>query len=236
MLKVIFLTAFFVYLPEDAFAWGPMTHCYLANELLKYLALLPPDISLIIRNFKQDFIYGNIMADSVMGKRFMPKQNHSHSWEFALSLFKQASTQSEKSFVYGYLCHLAADTVAHRELTIKMKDIEHSWVEFTLDSLVDKTNRIKSLTINRLVQKRNDRFLKKSIPHHVLPFDTHKRIFKGFLVISALTNFSMINNLNINRKEICKLHEESIIRMIDVMSNGFQSCVTKEDPSPYQDV
>ncbi|MFQ3573244.1 MAG: zinc dependent phospholipase C family protein [Thermodesulfovibrionales bacterium] len=235
MFKVIFFTYIIIHIPDNAFAWGPMTHSYLANEMLRYLALLPPEVSIIIKNFKQDFIYGNIMADSIMGKRYMPKEKQSHSWGFAQALTQKVSTSSEMAFVYGYICHLAADTVAHRELTLKMRDFQHTWIEFLADSLVDKTNRVKSLTINRIVQKRNDRFLKKRFPSHMVSFDTHKRLFKGFLILSALANFSNVPKINIDRKKICKLHEESILRMIDILSNGFDSFVVKEDPFPFQD-
>lgn len=235
IIKTIFLAVIFIHFPENAFAWGPMTHGYLANELLRHIALLPPDISLIIRNFSQDFIYGNIMADSIIGKRFMPKDRQSHSWEFAKALSKQASKPSEKSFVYGYLCHLAADTVAHGVLTLKMKDFEHTWVEFMADSLIDRSNRLKSLKINPFVQKRNDRFLKKRVPSHVLSFNAHKRIFKGLLLLSAFADFSTVNKMNIDKIKICKLREESIFRMIDILSNGSDSFVVRESPFPYQD-
>ena len=46
---------------------------------------------------------------------------------------------AEKAFAYGYLSHLAADTVAHEILTDDMKNMEHAWAELKADSMIKKT-------------------------------------------------------------------------------------------------
>ncbi len=228
MLKAIIFTAIYLSLPDNALAWGPMTHAYLAGEVLKFGSLLPPDVWLIISNFRQDFLYGNLMADMIIGKRYLPKDRQHHNWDFAINLMQKANTPSEKAFMYGFLSHLAADTVAHRTLTRHKIDIQHTWIEFMADRAIDNACRIRSVTIKKAVQDRNDRFLKASLPGFVFSFNTHKRIFKGMVLLSALTRKKI---RGLDRGYLEKLHNESIMRMLDVLINGKDSKVLNISPS-----
>ncbi len=229
MLKIILANIFFFLLPDNAFAWGPMTHAYFAGEILKCGSMLPPDIWLVIGNFRQDFLYGNLMADMIIGKKYLPKDMQFHNWDFALRLMNQANTHSEKSFIYGFLCHLAADTVAHRILTKQREDIKHAWIEFMADTLIDGSCRLSSLSIKKTVQERNDQFLKKSMPNLVFSFKTHKRIFKSVVLLSAIArkNFD-----SLDRDYLEGLHNKSMTRMLDVLINGSKSPILKISPSP----
>jgi hypothetical protein len=229
MLKTIILTAIYLSLPENAFAWGPMTHAYLAGEVLKLGSLLPPEVWLIIGNFRQDFLYGNLMADMIIGKRYLPKDKQIHDWDFALRLMQKANTPSEKSFMYGFLSHLAADTVAHQTLTRQKVDIHHTWIEFMADRAIDNACRMRSVTIKKAVQNRNDRFLKESLSGFVFSFNTHKRIFKGVVLLSALVKKGLVQ---IDRSYLERLHNESLIRMLNVLLNGKDSPVLAISPSP----
>ena len=76
--------------PAAAFAWGPLTHIYLGNELFSLGALLPAGILEIIRRYRKDFLYGNIMADIILGKKYLPDEKSSHSWEVGFDLLNAA--------------------------------------------------------------------------------------------------------------------------------------------------
>ena len=83
--------------------------------------ILPAGIYALMKKYRNDFIYGNLMADIIVGKKYLPDEKSSHNWDVAFSLFDAATTQQQKAFVYGYMSHLAADTVAHERLTIGRK-------------------------------------------------------------------------------------------------------------------
>src|SRR5512139_1261957 len=110
MIIILFFIAF-VSVPSLSYAWGPLTHSYFANEIFSYAPLIPAAVLALLRKYRQDFLYGSLMADMILGKSHLPDSKSSHSWDVALNLLKQARTGPEKAFVYGYLCHLAADTV-----------------------------------------------------------------------------------------------------------------------------
>lgn len=238
-----FLTAFFVFffalLPTSVYAWGPLTHVYLGTEVFFLGTLLPAGLYSVIRRFRQDFIYGNLMADFVIGKKYLPLERSPHSWDVALRLMGASNTDSEKAFSLGYLSHLAADTVAHDIYTKGVKDIEHTFLELRADSVIDKRYWLQAMSIERKVQRRNDRFLEMSSPRRAFfSFNTNKRLFKGMVILSGLNKerFGDFIDRNIiisgasNRENIKRLHEESLDRMVDVLKNGRNSVVLKGNP------
>ncbi|MFN3481227.1 MAG: zinc dependent phospholipase C family protein [Thermodesulfovibrionales bacterium] len=236
-LKVIFFLSFF-FVPSMAFAWGPLTHFYLGSEILSLGSLIPAGIYSILKKYKHDFLYGNLMADIVIGKKYLPEDKNSHSWDVALNLFDSARTRQQKAFVYGYLSHLAADTVAHGKFTGNRKNIGHTLIELKADSIIDKRYWIQAITINKSVQQRNDVFLERSLERAIFSFKTNKRIFKGMLFLSCFNQKRVGDLIERNLKGfmspsnnyIQSLHDESIKRIIDVLRNGRDSKVFEDSP------
>jgi hypothetical protein len=227
-----------VLIPSFAFAWGPLTHMYLGSEILSFGSLLPAGIYAMIRKYRHDFLYGNLMADIIIGKKFLPEDKNPHSWDVALSLFDSAKTQQQKAFVYGYMSHLAADTVAHGSFTNDKKNIGHTLRELRADSLIDKRYWIQARKIDRKVQIRNDIFLERSLESTFFSFKTNKRIFKGVLLLSCFNKervgeFIQRNSLDpsmLTRGNILQLHNDSINRMADILCNGKDAEVINESP------
>lgn len=225
-------------IPSFAFAWGPLTHIYLGNEIFSLGSLLPAGVYALIKKYRNDFLYGNLMADIIIGKKFLPEDKNPHSWDVALSLFDSAKTQQQKAFVYGYMGHLAADTIAHGNFTNKRRNIGHTLVELRADSMIDKKYWFQAIRIDRKVQMRNDTFLERSLESVFFSFKTNKRIFKGMLLLSCFNkervgNFIQRNAVDpaiLTRKNIKQLQIESLDRMMDILCNGKSSEVIKENP------
>jgi len=232
------LLAGILFIPSQALAWGPLSHIYFGNEILAFSPLLPAGIYSIIRKYKQDFIYGNLMADIIIGKKYLPRERNSHSWKVGLSLLDNSENEQQKAFSLGYLSHLAADTVAHRILTRHRRNLGHTLYEMKADSIVDKSYWFQAVAIDKRVQKRNDIFMERSLDRFIFSFRTNKRIFKGVFMLSLFNLESMGKFIDNNvpgkympdRKTIEKLHEKSIDRIIDVLNNGRNSAVLKESP------
>lgn len=228
----------FLLVPSFAFAWGPLTHIYLGNELFGFGSLLPAGILEIIRRYRKDFLYGNIMADIIIGKKYMPKAKSSHSWDVAFDLLRSARTNQQKSFVYGYMCHLAADTVAHNIYTVDRKNIGHTVMEMKADSIIDKKYWFQAMAIERKIQSRNDVFLENSLDRFMFSFKTNKRIFKSMVILSVFNQERIGDFIDRNlttslpdRDIIENLHEESLDRIIDLLQNFESSEVVKASPS-----
>lgn len=226
MIFLLFLLGFLL-IPSSAFAWGPMTHIYLGSEIYSYASLIPSGIVTLLKKYRQDFLYGNLMADILLGKKYLPDNKSSHNWNVGLGLLSQAKKCPEKAFVYGYLSHLAADTVAHRTLTENKRNMRHAWIEMKADSIIDKTYWLQSVTISRAVQMRNDRFLEGSLDSFIFSFKTNKRIYKGMVFLSFL---SKAKKNGINTQYILDLHNESIASMLDLLQNGKNAAVLDKSP------
>ncbi len=235
--KVLLILSF-LFIPSVVFAWGPLTHVYLGNEIFSLASLLPASVYAVIRKYRHDFLYGNLMADIIIGKKFLPKDKNPHSWDVGLSLLDSARTQQQKAFVYGYVSHLAADTVAHGSFTNTKRNIGHTLVELRADSMIDKKYWIQAVTIDRKVQTRNDLFLEQSLESAFFSFKTNKRIFRGMLLLSCFNkervgNFIQRNAVDptaLTRNNIQRLQMESVNRMADVLCNGRDSEVVHKSP------
>ncbi|MEO5358693.1 MAG: zinc dependent phospholipase C family protein [Nitrospirae bacterium YQR-1] len=216
-----------------------MTHTYLANEVLFFSFLLPPAVSAVINRFKEDFLYGNIIADIVLGKKYLPQEKSSHSWDFGFRLIEGAKTSQQKAFACGYLSHLAADTVAHDILTRESKNIEHTLYELKADSFINRKYWLQAVAIKKSVQKRNDLFLENSICKLFLSFKINKRIYKSLLFMSLLATGGVINIVEGHmpysytppRHMIEELIEESLRRIIDILKHGKSSKIADIKPS-----
>ena len=235
MLLRVFLVIFFLFIPSFAFAWGPLTHTYLGNEIYYFGSILPAWVFNLLKRYRGDFLYGNIMADIILAKNLLPPEKNSHSWEVGFGLLEAAKKSSEKTFSLGYISHLAADTVAHSIYT-RRKNIRHTFIELRSDSLIHKKYWFQAVGIDRVIQHRNDRFLEQSLERAIFSFKTNKRIFKGMLFLSGLNKkrFGEFIDRNllmpVKREEIKKLHAESLDSIIDVLRHGDHSVVLKKNP------
>ena len=223
----VLIAAGFILIPSFAFAWGPMTHIYLGNELLSYASLIPAGIFALLRKHKQDFLYGNLMADMILGKKYLPDDKSSHSWDVGLKLLDQAKTWPERAFAYGYLCHLAADSVAHEALTDEKGNVGHTWVELKADSLIDKTYWFQTVLISRKVRKRSDLLLEHSLDRFLFSFKTNKRLYKSMVFFSFLNKK---RRRGVDKERINELHDKSITRMLDLLQHGTESRVVYKSP------
>jgi len=98
---------------RNALAWGPGVHVHTANFALENLQLLLPQVANLIARWPQSFLYGCLSPDIFIGKSYLSRPATSHSWPVAQRLLAQATCPPQQAFAYGYLSHLAADTVAH---------------------------------------------------------------------------------------------------------------------------
>ncbi len=224
---ILLSVAGFIFVPSAAFAWGPLTHMYLGNEILSCAPLIPAGILSLLKKHKQDYLYGNLMADIIIGKKYLPDDKSSHSWDVGLKLLDQAKSWPERAFAYGYLGHLAADTVAHETLTEEMGTMGHTWAEMKADSLIDKAYWLQTVTISKSVRKRSDLLLENSLDRYVFSFKTNRRIYKSIVFLSF---FNKKRRRGVDRTLIHELHEESIARMLDLLQNGTDSVVLTKNP------
>ena len=226
-----------LFMPSTAEAWGPLTHVYLGNQLLEMgTSLIPLGVYSILKKYKNDFLYGNVSADIIMGRRFQGAEKSSHDWNIAWKMISSARSDRRRAFAYGYLMHLCADSVVHNQDRC-YKPFSHSLIELKSDSGIDKKYRRVMKRFDKVMQKENDIFMEKRLESQFFSFKTNKRIFKGVLRVSRFPNYSPVSNFIDNRfpyavsaVNIDDLQQESLVRMCELLNNGKDSDALKEHP------
>ena len=86
------------------------------------------------------FLYGSIAADISFAKKYVPEGRHCHNWAVGEEILAAADSEPLAAVGYGYLAHLAADTVAHNVfvprqllLTSTTQALGHTYWEHRMD-------------------------------------------------------------------------------------------------------
>jgi hypothetical protein len=189
-------------LPGVAHAWGPATHLDLGNTILNNATQLCAPVRALIETYPYDFLYGNISADIVVGKNLVKELNHCHNWKIGFKLLKKTDSDSQRAFAYGYLSHLAADTIAHNHFIPEMmirsfsaRTLRHIYWELRFDALVDKKVWLLPKKIIKRIHKDNDRLLDSIIEDTPLSFKTNKTIFSSMLSLHKFEQWHKMLNL-----------------------------------------
>lgn len=176
-------------LPDPAAAWGPATHVALGEAVLGSLYLVPPAIRAILERYPLHFLYGSVAADISFAKKYVPEGRHCHSWEIGEEILASAESERLAAVGYGYLAHLAADTVAHNVfvprqllLTSTTQALGHTYWEHRMDMHVGES----FLTLARHIvvdhdHGEADQLFDDVLSRTVFSFDTNRRIFRGMI-------------------------------------------------------
>ena len=177
---------------QDAWAGGPATHVKLAADLFSNLSFLPAAVAAIIHAHRRYFAYGNVATDTVLAKKMSRVKQVCHRWGTGFGLLDSAETDEGKAFGFGYLAHLAADTVAHNLfvprqllLTSTTQAIGHTYWEHRMDLHVGESFLAEA---RELVMEHDheeaDSLFDEVLSRTIFSFQTNRRIFRGMIRIS----------------------------------------------------
>jgi hypothetical protein len=175
-------------LPHVAHAWTPGTHIYLGESALSSLGQLPAAVADLLRAYPFDFLYGNIAADSSIAKHYAPLGRHCHYWHVGQEIHDLAESDALRAFGLGYLCHLAADTVAHnyfvpRQLMITSSTaaVGHSYWETRVETHLGDAYARSAKDVILLNHAEADAHLDRIIAPTIFSVRTNRRLFRGMV-------------------------------------------------------
>jgi len=233
-----------VMIPDIAFAWGPATHLELGMDILRNTNFIVPAIRELIWLFPYDYLYGNISADIVVAKNLTKELKHCHNWKVGFNLLKKVESDSQKSFAYGYLSHLAADTIAHN-LFIPRMMVEsfstsihrHIYWELRFDALADKSVWKVPKKIEKEVHRDNDKLLDTVIHDTLFSFRTNKTIFSSIILLHGIKKWhQMIDILSSRSKWKLKKEDRAIYynlaydAVVELLNKGDAAACLNVDP------
>ena len=189
ILSLVGAMALLLATPERVFAFGPATHIFLGEQLLGSLHLLPVAIADLLRAYPLSFLYGSVAADISFAKKYVPAGRHCHYWHVGEEILAGARNDRLKAAGYGYLCHLAADTIAHNffvprqlMLTSSTKALGHAYWEHRLDVELGEgyTGRAREVVVD-YDHGEADNLFDSVLSGTIFSFETNRRLFRGMV-------------------------------------------------------
>ena len=204
--------------PTDAQAWAPLAHLSFSAQALANLAPAQGAIRDLLYVHANEFLYGSLAADIVVGKNMARFVHHCHNWRVGFNVLSEAREGPQKAFAWGFLAHLAADTVAHNyyvpwKLVSSFNKLRtgHAYWELRYDQRLDPDLSRLARQVAGKATRLHDQFLRHALPHaSVLPFQVSRRLF-GSLVLSAkVSRFQQMSRLAFARERHLTLEDDLV--------------------------
>lgn len=194
----------FVLFPSDVWAWGIGVHLQVGSWLLDNLHQISEPLRNLLAAYRHDYLYGCISADITLGKKHTHYLKHCHSWRVGKKVLAAAQTDAQRACAWGYLSHLAADSIAHSYfvpyklmLTYNTVMLKHTYWEMRFEACVDPQIWPLARSIGRRDFSANDAMLRKVLSDTIFSFGTNKRIFNSMLLLSRLQQWQkMLRSLS----------------------------------------
>jgi hypothetical protein len=232
-------------LPEPVWAFGPAAHVYLGSHLLDALTLIPPAIADILRAHPQSFLYGSMAADISFAKKYVPAGRHCHFWHVGEEILQAAQNDRLRAVGYGYLSHLAADTIAHNYfvprqlmLTASTKALGHAYWEHRLDvQLGTRYTALAREVVMDYDHSEADTLFDSVLSGTIFSFETNRRLFRGMIRFqdNDRWHFVLDRAIQVSRWDLTDTTMESYLSrsfnfVVDYLRRGRESLPAGLDP------
>ncbi len=225
-------------LPEQAWAWTPGTHVYLGESLLANLQLLPTATAALLRAFPYDFLYGNIAADSSIAKKYAPVGRHCHYWHVGQEIHDLAQSDALRSFGLGYLCHLAADVVAHNffvprqlVLTSSTSAVGHAYWESRVETHLGAAYPQRARDLIQMDTLEADQHLARIISPTLFSVGTNRRLFKGLVHLTEMRSWQRGLKVAVERSR-WTLEDRDVESHLGLSYDFMVRLLSEDEPEP----
>ncbi len=230
---------------DSALAWGPATHIQIATDVMQRLTLLPAALAVLLSRHAFAFVYGTIAADVVFAKRLSRVRQFCHHWSTGFKLLEDADTDESEAFAYGYLSHLAADTVAHGKYVPRQIALTNSTVGF---GHLYWELRADALAAPPAHRRLGELLAEDHAVHHetmaglltdtLLPYDLNRVLFDRISAMAArrgsrrtMEIVSRCSRHELSGDLISRYRAECLDRTMSLLNEGHRCPLLREDPN-----
>ena len=232
-------------IPADANAWGGGTHLMIGLEALNRLNQLPPSLATLLAKASNDFLYGCLAADIIIGKKHTHYLLNCHRWRVGERLLQSARGEAETACAWGYLCHLAADVVAHNYYvpykilrSFSSLSLRHTYWELRFESFVKAEIWEKAKEVCQAGRPLDDSLLRRVVAPTIFSFGTSKQIFNSILLLSRIEKWQMLIRAlsSRSRHQLTTEDREEYLALtmdvvMDLLTHGEESFSRLADPT-----
>jgi hypothetical protein len=232
--------------PREAWAWGPLAHLDFSGAAIEQAHLLPQAVRMLLAKCSGEFLYGSLAADIVVGKNLARYAVHCHNWKVGWRVLHRARGEPQRAFAYGFLAHLAADTVAHNYF-VPYKTVEgfpvrstgHAYWELRFDQKLDPGLFQVARRITGASFRRHDRFLAEAIEDScVIPFGVSRRLFGNILLAAKAKRWQSMSAVVAGERELPLADDEvaearrlAVAAIVDTLAHGEDARSNGADPT-----
>ena len=231
--------------PGEASAFGPATHTFLGSAVLDSLHLLTAPLAELLRAHPQSFLYGSMAADISFAKKYVPAGRHCHFWHVGEEILDEARNDRLRAVAYGYLSHLAADTIAHNffvprqlVLTSSTAALGHGYWEHRLDAQLGEPygSRARSVVMD-YDHSEADNLFDTVLSGTIFSFETNRRIFRGMVRVQDNDRWKRVfdrvlqnSRWDLTSDTIDAYTSRAFDYIIDYLQRGRESLPAQLDP------
>jgi Zinc dependent phospholipase C len=239
-------------LPSDAQAWGPLAHLNFSAQALQALGPVQPSLRQVLQDFANEFLYGSLAADIVVGKNMAKYLYHCHNWRVGFNVFKHARAGAEQAVALGFLSHLAADTVAHNYYvpfktvaSYHKRNTKHAYWELRYDQRMDRGLSLVAREVTARVYRNHDDYLERMLSGaSVLPFGVSKQLFRSLLATARLGRFHHVSRLALARERNLVLEPDLVVEtnqlavegIVGMLAEGERSLAARADATGARNI
>ena len=231
--------------PTPALAWGPLAHLSFSSQALETIGVVQPSVRHILQDFANEFLYGSLAADIVVGKNMARYLYHCHNWRVGFNVFKHARAGGEQAFALGFLSHLAADTVAHNYYVpfktvaaFHKRSAQHAYWELRYDQRMDPALSRIAREVSHRSHRRHDALLRTELKAGcVLPFSVSRGLFSSLLASARTPKFQAFSRLALARDRNLALEDDvvdetsrlAVDAIVDLLCHGEAARCVRSD-------
>jgi hypothetical protein len=238
--------------PASADAWAPLAHLNFSAQALANLGAVQPSIRSVLQDFGNEFLYGSLAADIVVGKNMTRYLYHCHNWRVGFNVFRHAKPGGEQAFALGFLSHLAADTVAHNYYvpfktvaSFHKTNTRHAYWELRYDQRMDKGLSHVARQVTTRSMRNHDVYLQKMLHgSSVLPFGVSKQLFRSLLATARIGRFGQMSRLAFARERnlvlepdlVAETNDLAVRSILGMLAEGERSQAARADATGARNI
>ena len=232
--------------PSDAHAWGPLAHLQFGRSALDQLWSVTPVLRNLLTMYSSEFLYGSLAADIIVGKNLAQYATHCHNWTVGFSVLDRAKNDPQRAFSYGFLAHLAVDTIAHNYYVpyktvqgFRARATGHAYWELRYDQRLDPELWKVARHVSQDAYREHDEHLQECLSEsYVIPFSISKQMFGSLLLAARLRKWQKMSEViagerdqTLYDEEVRECHKLAVGQILSMLKDGRDAECTRADPT-----